>query len=245
MMVVMDMQPQDVGSGGANAFASRLNGSRNGDDSSRGISLPHDPESKARTAPVIAGHDRPRPDMSGHLSVKETQAFLLDHGLPRNERSIRRYCNNGTLTCVKIDTATGREWVVTKASLDVLVREQQQFAQQENALQAGPDTSGHDRTEPDLSGHLSEPDRSATAAANSELVEVLRESLTDARDQIKKKDQQIEKKDAQIAAMLERDHETNVLIQNLQGMVLQLQAPSADTSGHDRPRPGTYHPSSE
>lgn len=252
-MVGMDEQPQDLGRGADTPFASRLNGLRNGtgerDWSHPGQSAaPSNEDPESRTAPDMSGHDRLRPDVSGHLSVRDAQVFLFSHGLPRNERSIRRYCNNGTLTCMKIDTATGREWVVQRDALEIYLHEQLQFIQQEGGSRTAADTSGHDRTEPDMSGQLPAPVNAIDTETKDALVEALRDALSEAREQMRKKDEQIEKQNAHITSMLERDRETNVLIQNLQRMVLHLQAPNqppdADTSGHDRRGPDSYGTSS-
>ena len=60
----------------------------------------------------------------------------------------------------------------------------------------------------------------------SELVDVYKKQVEQMNEQLNKKDAQIDRKDAQIEklnssldSLLERDRETNILIQNLQGMI--------------------------
>jgi hypothetical protein len=68
-------------------------------------------------------------------------------------------------------------------------------------------------------------------------VERLEEDREFLREQIKVKDKQIAVKDEQIATMLEREHETNILIQGLQKLFSPLLGQRRDPPVHDNPAP--------
>jgi len=58
-----------------------------------------------------------------------------------------------------------------------------------------------------------------------ELVAILREELQKRDEQLKKKDEQLQTKDEQIAQFLERQRETNILMNNYQQRLLTLNPP--------------------
>lgn len=210
-MMGMNDQAQDVGS-----------------DASSPVNSPSN--SEGRPSPVTSGHDRAAPDMSGHLTIDEARAVLFNHGITRNERSVRRYCSRGDLICTKIDTVNGqRQYVINRPSLDIYITQQLQLL--DTSTRTLPASAGRVRTVPALSdGDRGSEGSAGALGGGNELLELLREQLAHAKEQIAKKDEQIDRKDQQITSMLERDRETNVLIKELQGM-LRLQAPQPDMSG--------------
>ena len=88
---------------------------------------------------------------------------------------------------------------------------------EEKPSEVQADTDGH----ADEDGHVR-----VSENQSSELVGVYKKQIEQLNDQLNKKDAQIDRKDAQIEkinssldSLLERDRETNILIQNLQGML--------------------------
>jgi hypothetical protein len=84
-----------------------------------------------------------------------------------------------------------------------------------------PVMAGHDATKPDVSRSVAsaEPAMSRYVEQLEREVEGLYDERDFYREQIKVKDGQIALKDQQIGAMLERDRETNILVQGLQKML--------------------------
>ena len=112
-----------------------------------------------------------------------------------------------------------------RASMDDHVHE-------ENSDVVDADTDGH----ADEVGHVR-----VSENPSSELVNVYKIQIEQLNDQLNKKDAQIDRKDAQIEkinssldSLLERDRETNILIQNLQGMLTSSNQ-LGDGNHHDEP----------
>jgi len=171
----------------------------------------------SRAEPATAGHDRPGDDTE-KVSIDAALLLFSDAGVPRNKRSIRRYCKDGSMTCFKVDTEHGRQWMVDRVSAEKYIVQLQQAL--DFSQRTKPDTAGDSRAEPGEAGY----DRPPTEVPKTS------EEVLFLRDQIGKKDEQI-------AAFLERDRETNILIKNLQGM-LAIAAPKGggegpDSAGHD------------
>ena len=174
--------------------------------------------SDARTEPGTAGDSRAEPGEAGHVRVDPEAekisidgALLLfeDAGVPRNKRSIRRYCKDGSMSCFKVDTEHGRQWMVDRVSAEKYIVQLQQAL--EFSQRTEVDTAGDSRAQPAKPGHDHLP---VELQKTSEEVLFLRE--------------QVGKKDEQIASLLERDRETNVLIKGLQNMLLALTAPKSE-----------------
>lgn len=96
-------------------------------------------------------------DMSGlvhaeeWLSVQQAKDHLLNEGLPRNERTVRRYCMRGDLDCRKTENALHQpQYFINKASVETYI------AQQKTLMAAGSGNAGHARTVPEDAGQLFE-----------------------------------------------------------------------------------------
>jgi hypothetical protein len=97
------------------------------------------------------------PDVSGSILVDEViqwitvqQASLLftEAGLPRNKRSIRRYCERGDLECKKTENALHQpQYFIDAASVVAYIE------QQRTLMTSSADASGAVLTEPDNAGH--------------------------------------------------------------------------------------------
>ena len=65
-------------------------------------------------------HDQTRLDESRHLyrlSLDAVAERLNDAGIPRNIRTITRWCNSGRLAALKTETPNGEQWFVSEDSV--------------------------------------------------------------------------------------------------------------------------------
>ncbi len=171
--------------------------------------------------------DTPRPvatnpDSDFTLSIDEAVERYARAGHPRTPRSVQRYCAKGHLEARLIETSFGEKYLINPASLEKHIayidevnpttgRDLSRPAataaasqNQEHAVQAGTSTE-HDKSRQVASAT---PDMSRYVGALERETEFLRG--------------QIGVKDTQIAALLERDKETNFLIRGLQTMLAPL-----------------------
>lgn len=81
----------------------------------------------------MSGHGRPQQDsdqLRHALTIHEVSARLLAAGVPRSERSIKRYCETGFLDAKKVPGPTGEQWFVAPAALPKLIGDLQQWQMQ-------------------------------------------------------------------------------------------------------------------
>ena len=153
-------------------------------------------------------------------------ASLFDGAeLPRNRRSLSRYCTRNKLDCEKVETLNGEEWRIDEQSVVRLIaqiKEQQRLTRQDISGQAQPGhtagnpgnsgltTAGHDQAMPD-SASLGEPETAPNISADQpgqdETGEVLLEpEIASGNERLLKQIErendllrdQLDKKDAQI-----------------------------------------------
>jgi hypothetical protein len=156
--------------------------------------------------PVMAGQERPEPDKQFTMTVDEASARYAQLGHPRNPRSVRRFCQHGKLLCVETQTDNfTKVYLIDPASVDRHVREIE-----ETHSRSRPVLTGLDRPSP-----ASDRTDTATPAVGDRYVDLL-EKVNVAQAQ------EIKIKNEQIAALLERDRETNFLIRGLQTMLAPL-----------------------
>ena len=197
--------------------------------------------------PDTPGPVRPSPDMSGQwLTVAEAVAHCTDRGLSRNMKTVRRWAQrsharpeNAEVLVREQDTPNGFRYVIEKTSLDRKIAQELAF----DAKKSEGDRSGQIPTGPDMStpgehGNAADPqapegeDRSTPVRTDPDMpvrkLEVASVGDDFLKDQISQKDgqitelnEQIKRRDRQIDAMLERDKETNILINGLQEALSQ------------------------
>ena len=121
------------------------------------------------------------------LTVQEATSVFRTAEVPRSERSIKRYCKNGTLVCRKFDFEITRRWMIDPESVDTYVGELKEIADRKHELEGQrppQDTSGHD-----LSGHgTPRPEEGASAEEVEGLKEEVK-TLESERDGLKINDQ--------------------------------------------------------
>lgn len=160
--------------------------------------------------PAVSGQDRLEPDRRFTLTVSEASDRYAQLGHPRNPRSVRRFCQQGKLLCVETQTDNfTKAYLIDPASIDRHVQEID-----ETHSRTRPDTTGLDRPGP-VNDREEIKQRSNAPADNSRYVELL-EKVNEAQTG------EIKIKNEQIAALLERDRETNFLIRGLQTMLTPL-----------------------
>ena len=183
-----------------------------------------------------AGHDLPPPDMTGHVQPDQTTTpFTMtvenavyryaQLGHPRNARSIRRFCKQGSIDCRKVRTSNFAElYLIDPASIDRHVKEIS-----ETFPIAPPDLATHDLPRQDIAGH------DQPTVDDVRYITLLEKVNADQAEQLKTKDEQLKINDTQIVAMLERDRETNFLIRGLQTL-LGLPDHHEPSVAHDIPK---------
>lgn len=161
------------------------------------------------------------------------------------QRSIEAAPGTGDVLVQRQDTENGFRWLIGRESLDVKIEQEKEFVERTEEETEGANTSEPVRTgahpfeqvatgahrfpqvlineqanepvrtrentsEPVRTGaNLEEEVQTGSAVDSSEIVELLKK-------QLERAERQLDVKDRQIDALLERDRETNVLIQGLQ-----------------------------
>ena len=160
------------------------------------------------------------PDHHYTLSIDQTAELYAAAGHPRTPRAIQKYCALSKLDCHKVETETGERYLVAPYSVERHIA---------YIKEVRTDATSRDQTRTVASvrpmGNKGEP--IVTRATNSP-----EQSRTDATVrtpddryvvQLEKDNEflrgQIGVKDTTIAALLERDRETNILIAGLQKML--------------------------
>ncbi len=190
-------------------------------------------------------HDAPdtaRPTATRYpLTLDDVSRLFDEAGLPRNVRTLQRYCAAGRLDCIKEETATGLAHFVDPLSVDRAIKQLAQLHGLTDEMRHSatseemPHTVAHD-SEPsptvdaprpsaadrDKDAEIIPERQSAPEPDTSGLVAVLERENTSLREQGEFLRHQIEVKDTQIAALLERDKETNYLVRGLQTMLAPL-----------------------
>lgn len=145
------------------------------------------------------------------LTVPEAVIYALSFDLQRTEKTIRKWCARGDVKTKKENTNNAFRYLIERESLDIKIKEELEI--QKAHMNARANRSERVRQ----GANRSEPVQ--TSANTSELMAVL-------TDQLAIKDGQLAEKDAQISKFLEREKESNILIQQLSTIVQRFQLPS-------------------
>jgi len=189
--------------------------------------------------------DTPRPTATRFsLTLDETARLFAEAGLPRNIRSLQRYCAAGRLDCIKEETATGLAYF---AAPDSVARAITQLAQlhgiTDEVRQSAPEHDMSHRVAPVVEPMtLIDTARPTAAERDTDATEISERPSPTLRDmsqlvatpelepryvarlegEVEFLRGQITTKDAQIKELTERSRETNVLIGGLQRMLSPL-----------------------
>lgn len=172
------------------------------------------------------------PDSDFTLTIDEALERYARAGLPRTPRSVQRYCAKGHLDCRRIETQFGEKYLISPASIDKHIA----YIEEVRPVATGRDEPRQVATNASPENPPKDPPHEA-ATPN----DMPRPVATDARyvAQLESENTflktQITTKDTQITALLERDRETNTLIQGLQRMLGPLLAPGRSDAGDAGP----------
>jgi hypothetical protein len=206
--------------------------------------------------------DQPRlaatsPDTEYSLTVEDVAERYASAGLPRDRRTIQRYCAKGSLDCHRIEIPYGEKYLITPASVATHIayikevrqamagRDEPRQVAQEISAQKDDDTASTSRGEPrpvaTADDHetapqherqtATSPDQPRQAAAPDEMVSRYVARLEGENEFLRG---QITVKDEQIKEQTERARETNILIGGLQKMLTPLLGRSSMARTDDR-----------
>lgn len=176
--------------------------------------------------------DQPRTDASSRerspdhqytLSIEQTAELYAKAGLPRTARAIQKYCALTKLDCHKVETETGEKYLVARYSVERHIA----YIKEVRPVATSRDQSRTDATvrPVESEGNLprtqavSSVEQPRTDATVREMDERYRTRLEDENLFLRG---QVERKDKTIEALLERDRETNMLVNQLQRMLAPL-----------------------
>ena len=157
------------------------------------------------------------PDSEFTLTIDDALERYARAGLPRTPRSVQRYCAKGHLDCRRIETQFGEKYLISPASVDKHIA----YIEEVRPVATGRDVPRQVATTVVAEESHGEPRQPAATSPDlsrpvaTEYVERLEGENEFLRGQIGVKDQTI-------AALLERDRETNHLIAGLQKMLTPL-----------------------
>jgi len=198
--------------------------------------------------------DQPRPTATDDdkfiLTIEEVGNLYARAGFPRTIRTLQRYCEHGHLDSRKKETLLGYMYLVTSESVERHISQLKQFgATTEVATDRGkPRPAAVDvvaKIEPVPEQRPSttiddQPRPTATEPIGKSPYESQLESENlFLRSQITVKDSQITVLQETVKHIIERDKETNVLMQGFQGLFSKLLGSTRDTGNTDD-RPGSH-----
>jgi hypothetical protein len=184
--------------------------------------------------------EQPRPDANTDerayaLTVEEALLRYQAAGHGRTARALQKYCARGDLDCIKEETEYGQRYRITPSSVARHLEQIEQVSQAKGRDQSRKNASVRPPDEEQRIEKNDEPtvrEQPRPDANDTRYVEQLERENAYLRDQNDKKDKQLERRDTQIEAMLERDHETNVLIKGLQERIPQLASGNREDEPH-------------
>lgn len=169
-------------------------------------------------------HDAARPAATSRdeysLTIEEAAVRYEHAGHPRTIRTIQRYCANGHLDSLRQETSFGDKYMITPESVARHIAQIAELAsttERDLSRQVATDAARQDTEDLPPKNPPSGPDQPRPAAADDRYLTQLESENVFLKSQITSKD-------TQIAALLERDHETNALINGLQRMLGPLLA---------------------
>ena len=172
------------------------------------------------------------------FTVKQVWQQLFDAGVPRSERRIKYFCQNGSLDAGYLPSPTGDQWYINPVSVPGLIGELKQFDEQkqrrhqhaaagtnspEKSLNNNSDAAGSSMLEPAATELKNKDGGGLMQHAAAGYVSQLEKRIEEKDDVITLLKGQLVAKDEQITRHSERERETNLLIRGLQNLVLRLQ----------------------
>ncbi|MEM9676547.1 MAG: helix-turn-helix domain-containing protein [Pseudomonadota bacterium] len=197
----------------------------------------------ANATDSAANAEEVEPPKTRWVTIEQAADHLRQKGVTRAIRTIQKMCQRGTLTCELVPTEIGSRYLIVEESIDAFVEQQNAKLpsgtffirngsdQTDDKVAAGDNApfnqtmaseASADRWEPQPA---TQPQTGVDQLAHAqEIIQLKDEQLAMQRAQIETANKQLAVKDEQILSMMDRDHETNVLLQNLQRMAGLLSA---------------------
>lgn len=186
-----------------------------------------DQRQEAATSGDLPRHVATSGDSEYSLSIEDALARYEAAGLPRNRRSVQRYCANGALDAHRIETQFGEKFLITAASVErhiAYINEVRPVATSRDLSRpvatdvARENMGAEPRDEAATSGDKER--QAATATPVSRPVAAPDERyMSRLEGEVEFLRGQITVKDGQIKELTERARETNVLINGLQRLL--------------------------
>ncbi len=96
-------------------------------------------------------NDAAERDQARHtLSAEETSVIFAEADVPRSVRTVQRYCKNGHLDCITIDTEISEKYLIDRNSVERRIKELQQL---DRVLRSTGDATSREETRHDAAGH--------------------------------------------------------------------------------------------
>lgn len=164
------------------------------------------------------------------LTIDDAAVRYEHAGHPRTIRTIQRYCAKGHLDSLRQETSFGDKYMITPESVARHIAQIAELATttgRDPSRPAATHVAREDSQELPLKDPPPGPDQPRPVATDDRYLTQLESENVFLKSQITSKD-------TQIAALLERDHETNALINGLQRMLGPLLG-APDASRRDGP----------
>ena len=196
------------------------------------------------TLPDMSRHVGTRPDNSHFtLTVEEASALFANAGVPRSPRTIARFCQQGHLDYIRVETEKNSKFLIDRNSVEKRIKElQQAFSVTENASVPSGHVETPVGTSPDMSRQREAPQGRETSAREKEDMPSSRERELSERiisrlekeneelradkvmlfEQMKIKDDQLLAKDRQIDLFFASEKDTKRITTSLQNLMSYL-----------------------
>ncbi len=181
------------------------------------------------------------PDSDFTLSIEEALERYERAGLPRTPRSVQRYCAKGHLQCRLLETQFGEKWLIEPQSVDkhiAYIKEVTPTTSRDKSRHAATTVARENKDDLPRQGASTSDDQSRLVATSTPDLSRYVERLEGENSFLRN---QVDRKDDQIAALLERDKETNTLIHRLQSMLAPLLAGPGERRTQTEPSASATH----
>lgn len=194
-------------------------------------------------------NDAPRP-FADWVDIETTDELLREEGITRTIRTIQRMCKRGDLAARLVPTENGVRYLIERGSIYEFVERHNQIMPsgkgKDEVLDNIPIKNlSKDSSEQNAAENPSpkqSPDIGENATHLKEVLSMKDEQLEFFKEQLNLANDQLRVKDEQIITMLERDHETNILIQNLQQLMGLPSARNTNVSTEHKTQPNLQNP---
>jgi len=194
-------------------------------------------------------NDTPRP-FADWVDIETTDELLRKEGITRTIRTIRRMCKRGDLAARLVPTENGVRYLIERGSIYEFVERHNQIMPSgkgkdevlENIPIKNHSKDSSEQIAADNPSPKQSPDIGENATHLKEVLSMKDEQLEFFKEQLNLANDQLRVKDEQIITMLERDHETNILIQNLQQLMGLPSARNTNVSAEHKSQPNLQNP---